>query len=502
MMIPLVSVANVEPRYPRSAPFDPSESYPEYPYPDGKLSAEPNAAYTGVREALALLGLDRDRFGTAAWNPLGEIVQRGMTVVVKPNWVYHELPNEPHPEEILVTHPAVIRAVLDYVYIACGTEGRIILADAPVQGANFDAILRASKIDAIRDRFATGLRSGVDVFDLRCVIGEVTASGRVRQVPSSRPDPAGYRVVDLGTRSHLEEIAAQSAKFRCLDYDPRALQENHQAGRHRYRLSGSVLAADAVLNVPKLKTHGKSGVTASLKNLVGINGDKAFLPHFRTGSPRFGGDDYPLPSVLQWTRNAVRERLVQGDSELAWKTIRWLGLRALKIAQQFGGRSEVGGTNPYSISSGHWHGNDTTWRMVLDLNMALMFVGRDGEWSDRPQRAYLSIVDAIIAGERNGPITPHRRNIGTVFATRYPVAGDYAAAWLMGFDPERIPMLSAARQRLGLAFPYANAGGEVQLATQDGILPLYATSTNWRFRAPDGWQGHVERDERKPQSAA
>ena len=88
-MIPLVSVANVEPRYPRSAPFDPSESYPEYPYPDGKLSAEPNAAYTGVREALALLGLDRDRFGTAAWNPLGEIVQRGMTVRYAPDAVVY-----------------------------------------------------------------------------------------------------------------------------------------------------------------------------------------------------------------------------------------------------------------------------------------------------------------------------------------------------------------------------------------------------------------------------
>jgi len=494
-MKPLVSLASVQPRYPRVAPFDPSERYPEYPFADGKLS-EGNHGYAGVRQALALLGLDRERFGTRDWNPLGGIVRRGATVVVKPNWVYHELPNESHPEEILVTHPAVIRAVLDYVYIACGPEGRILLADAPVQGAQFEPLVRMSRIDDVRERFASGLMFDVAVADLRAVIGEVSSDGRVRQVPSKRPDPAGYRTVDLGTRSHLEEVASYSTKFRCLDYDPRALHENHRPGRHRYLLSGSVLAADAVINVPKLKTHGKSGVTASLKNLVGINGDKAYLPHFRTGSPRFGGDDYPLPSALAWTRTAVRERLVRSDSELVWKTIRWLGLRALGLASQLRRPANVGGSNPYTIYSGHWHGNDTTWRMVLDLNMALMFAKADGSWSETPQRGYLSIVDAIVSGERNGPITPHRRETGAVFATQCPVAGDYAAAWLMGFDPERIPLLAAARERLGFSYPHSSSEREVYVATADGVVPLTSMSLNWRFRAPDGWFGHIERDVR------
>ncbi|HLL25115.1 MAG TPA: DUF362 domain-containing protein [Kofleriaceae bacterium] len=490
-MTALLSLALVPPRYPRRG-FDPWERYPEYPFPDGVLADEPNHAYAAVREALRLLGLDGARFGTPAWNPLGGIVRRGARVVVKPNWVYHELPNEPHPEEILVTHPAVLRAVLDYVYIACGPAGRVMLADAPVQGAKFDAILRASRIDELCARFERGLGFQIDVVDLRAVIGEVSADGRVRQVPSPRPDPAGYRIVDLGTRSHLEDVSSHAAKFRCLDYDPRALQENHAAGRHRYLISGSVLDADAVINVPKLKTHGKSGVTASLKNLVGINGDKAFLPHFRTGSPRFGGDDYPHASALAWSRTAVRERLVRSESELVWKTIRWLGLRALGLASSLRKPAQVGGSNPYSIFSGHWHGNDTTWRMVLDLDEAIVFARPDGTWADTPQRGYLSIVDGIVAGERNGPITPSRRDIGAVFATQHPVAGDYAAAWLMGFDPERIPLLAAARQRLGFGFP-DRAPRELRVAMADGEHALADLDINWRFRAPDGWLGHIER---------
>ena len=58
--------------YPVDAPFDPARSYPEY---SGAVSASANHAYEGVREALRLAGLDRQRFDTPAWNPLGEFVR-------------------------------------------------------------------------------------------------------------------------------------------------------------------------------------------------------------------------------------------------------------------------------------------------------------------------------------------------------------------------------------------------------------------------------------------
>jgi len=39
----------------------------------------------------------------------------------------------------------------------------------------------------------------------------------------------------------------------------------------------------------------KAGITVSLKNLVGINGDKNWLPHHTEGNPNNGGDEHPNP---------------------------------------------------------------------------------------------------------------------------------------------------------------------------------------------------------------
>ena len=60
-------------------------------------------------------------------------------------------------------------------------------------------------------------------------------------------------------------------------------------GTHEYLISRSAMDADVFINLPKLKTHKKVGVTLSLKNLVGINGDKNYLPHFCIGTPAEGG---------------------------------------------------------------------------------------------------------------------------------------------------------------------------------------------------------------------
>ena len=61
-------------RYPEAPPYHPSEAYPEYPFGTA-LSQSPNAAFRAVRETLALLGLDRENFGTPRWNPLGSVIR-------------------------------------------------------------------------------------------------------------------------------------------------------------------------------------------------------------------------------------------------------------------------------------------------------------------------------------------------------------------------------------------------------------------------------------------
>ena len=74
---------------------------------------------TRVTQALLLLrrllrdaGLDSARYGSAEWNPLGDLIQEGAHVLVKPNWVVHQDNSNAASRDCLVTHPSVITAVL------------------------------------------------------------------------------------------------------------------------------------------------------------------------------------------------------------------------------------------------------------------------------------------------------------------------------------------------------------------------------------------------------
>lgn len=92
-----ISVIHTKPVYPQSAPYHPSQAYPEYPFPN-HIAGEENAVYDGVRELLHQLGYDKGHYGTKAWNPLGWLIQPGMKVVLKPNFVLNEALEYFHPE--------------------------------------------------------------------------------------------------------------------------------------------------------------------------------------------------------------------------------------------------------------------------------------------------------------------------------------------------------------------------------------------------------------------
>ena len=61
-------------KYPVNVPFHPAERYPEY---RGEQTDDGNRVYGEVRETLAMLGLDKENFGTPRWNPFREIVPPG-----------------------------------------------------------------------------------------------------------------------------------------------------------------------------------------------------------------------------------------------------------------------------------------------------------------------------------------------------------------------------------------------------------------------------------------
>ena len=129
--------------YPTEAPFHPDTEFPEYPFRGlGAVSQQPNHVYAALRNVLRQAQLDNTNYGRACWNPLGHVAKRGDAVLLKPNLVFHT--NQRHPESLdaLITHMSVVRAMLDYVFIALRDTGQIAIADAPLQSADLPPFLR------------------------------------------------------------------------------------------------------------------------------------------------------------------------------------------------------------------------------------------------------------------------------------------------------------------------------------------------------------------------
>src|SRR5205085_9833220 len=130
----------------------------------------------------------------------------------------------------------------------------------------------------------------------------------------------------------------------------------------------------------------------SLKNLVGIHGDRNYLPHHTIGTPREGGDEFKSDNLTSALQSRMTERFKQALGKRGGTG--GVMVRALKRMgyQVFGSTEQV-------VRSGNWHGNDTTWRMALDINKLLFYGATDGGLNSLlGKRKYLTIVDGIIAG--------------------------------------------------------------------------------------------------------
>jgi uncharacterized protein (DUF362 family) len=484
-------------------PFHPAASFPELARAGIREVDAGNGVYSAVREMLALR-LDRERFGTPEWNPLSKYVHRGDRVVIKPNLVLHEFGAQRNAH-CLTTHGSVIRAVLDYVYLAAGPEGSIAIADAPLQGADFARVIGDVGLAQIQEFYRKMLKCEVKVIDLRqihAVIDE--SSSLIRRVERLSGDPLGYCEIDLGAASRLQELDVASGpngsrsnaspRYIVGDYAATVTNLRHRGPRHSYVVSRSVLDADAVICVPKLKTHSKTGLTACLKNMVGIIGSKDCLPHHRLGKSHQGGDEFPDDYPVRWRLSGRAHDLLQGRAPVpVWRLMRRLAGTWLGAGTPHSGTEHSSKFFP----SGGWHGNDTIWRTVDDLNRILFFYS-PGKSAIQPQqqRRYFAVVDGITAMEGNGPLRGTAKSTGLIMGGDDPLAIDIAASTLMGFDWQRIPMLrgiSASHQ-----LPrYSAFNGDPSTIALVSNVPRWNSldalrREHFSFRPPNGWRESVE----------
>ena len=411
-------------------------------------------------------------------------------IVIKPNWVLHQT-TPGHPISALVTDARVIAAAARAAAELFPGAERITVGDCPLQRADWPLLCRQSGLEPVIAELSARYPGRIAFRDLRRDVHTYVDGRLVAQEGAPHGDPLGYREVHLGASSHLEEISAEADRFSIHDHDRALTRANHQAGDHRYFVSQSFLDADLIINLPKWKTHSKSGVTGALKNLVGMNGDKAYLPHFRKGAPTWGGDEYwDDGRWLYWTQNALRD-FTRQYCWWAYKALRppWLAIKAVRSAVL---RRADGPPPDFYVGGGSWHGNRTIWRMIYDLNLVAQRVDAQGRLQDTPQREYFCIVDGLVCGDGDGPLSPSPRPIDWLVCGSDPFAVDATLAWFMGFDGDRLPIIAERRRYLGSAWGRFDI--ETLPVTVDGrTAPLKAFDINHRFAPPPGWAGHIER---------
>lgn len=462
------------------APFSPSARYPEAPF--GDVAKDDNTVYDAVRRGFLSMRLDESRIGTPRWNPLSELISPGQTVLLKPNWVLHTNGGASGDEtDCLVTHPSVVRAVLDYVVLALGKTGRIIIGDAPIQLCDLETLWQKTGYDKL---FAFYREKGIPIetLDFR----RLTAQRRKDDTfaVSKHEERAGV-LVDLGERSLFAQMQREQIdRLRITNYPVGRIALAHNGGSHCYLIHPAALEADVVINLPKPKSHRKAGLTAAAKNFVGVNADKEYLPHHMALGAA-GGDEYAHDTILLRAASYMRD---------AFNNLNYRQNRFAPIARFFAkGLEKTGRTLAGErFREGSWYGNDTIWRTVTDLNRIMEYADRTGDMHTEKQRRLFHICDMVIAGEGEGPLEPTPKPLGLLVMGESAAAVDRVICEIVGFHADKVRYIRPMLDGQGMS------DDDIRVLCETGSLsPLREIQwqTDRFLRPADGWRGHIEKED-------
>jgi len=491
-----VGIRREEAFYSTLPPFDPGDTYPEYILGDA-TSKQVNPAYRAVRNVFQILGLDKENFGSSDWNPLGEVITPGNKVVIKPNFVLSR-----HEEGgnlfSIITHPSVLRAVVDYTYKALDGRGRIVIADAPQMDCDFQELLETTNLQSVQELYQEKLGFEIKILDLRDFW--LAKNLACRQAPAGKRiklpgDPSGSVTVNVGARSEFCGVKNWT-RFYGADYNRDETIRHHNGQTQEYMISRTVLSADVLICVPKLKVHKKVGVTLNAKGLVGTNTNKNYLVHYTLGTPDEGGDQFP-PGVLSRkerslikTQRFLYDALLSRSKPFSDRIYVALGSLYRRLLKPLTGHVSPENT---LLDAGNWHGNDSAWRMVSDLMKIILYADKNGRLQSEPQRKVFSIIDGIVGGQNNGPLTPDQKQAGVVIAGFNPLAVDIAAARLMGFNWEKLKWAQNLLHNEHFEFFLHNVN-DIRIVTDVcEFQNMFDTNDKLlNFKPHPGWRGFIE----------
>ncbi|AOZ95497.1 DUF362 domain-containing protein [Butyrivibrio hungatei] len=455
--------------------FRPSIHYPEYYFDE--VSEVENDVYNSVREAIHIFGYDAEHYGTKEWNPFGNFINENSNVLIKPNLVM-DVNRSGEGTDCLFTHPSVIAPVIDYVIKAQNGKGKIVIGDAPMQECKFDVLIKESGLENLITYYKA---KGVDIelVDFRELKSEIVM-GTHKQTIENKHSGTVINLADNSEFSKDDKEALE--KLRITNYDPRRLASHHNSEKHEYYVSNYLLAADVVINMPKPKTHRKAGVTIAMKNMVGINARKEFLPHHTIGSVENGGDEYKKKSILREMSDKLYDFKNMKEGEEKY----WIARPAFFFAYGFKVLANIIYKEP---GEGSWSGNNTISRTINDLNKILIYADKDGNLCETPQRKVVIVADMIISGEKEGPVMPSPKKLGVIAVGENQLLFDTVIASFMGADIDKIPTIQTAQKlekyTVGIKTdPFVVSNIECY----NGKLSLINKENFWHFIPTSGWR--------------
>lgn len=382
-------------------------------------------------EALQELYNDHGLLLSVAENLAGNILTeekiRNKKVLLKPNWV--KQPFRQYDDICLCTHNNFILAVLELVLKR--NPASVLIGDAPIQGCYWERLVSKEFMERIQG-LSGKFNIPVAIKDFRRVFFDTVTN----KLDDQRNPLSNYLIFDVGKKSYLEPITVPGKKiFRVSQYNPDKFTDTHGPGMHKYCIIKELFNADVVISLPKIKTHQKTGITCALKNIVGFNGDKDFLPHHRIGGTKMGGDSYPGKNRVRYWAELAMDNANRNMGNFWYRV--WFKISTTLWALSFPGKEHQW--------HAAWYGNDTTWRMVMDLNLIVNYGKPDGSLADIPQRLLYSFCDGIVGGQGDGPLSPDPLNLGVMSFTDDSATNDICMATMMGLPLEKLPLLTAAK---------------------------------------------------------
>ncbi len=356
-----------------------------------------------------------------------EKIFKQKNILIKPNWVLHN--HNDYDDICLRTNNSIIIALLE-ILLPLNPQ-KIVIGDAPIQRCDWYKMINKTFIDEI-NKLSSLYKTPIEIKDFR----RVTFDPKLNNPQKEKRPLSEYIIFDLGEKSYLEPISANKNNFRVTDYNPDRLAESHRKGVHKYCISKELFEADVVISMPKIKTHQKTGITCALKILVGINGDKDYLPHHRIGGKERGGDCYPGKNIFRLWSEYLLDTANRRQGKITYYFFSYAAAVFWKLTKP---------KKEHNLSAG-WYGNDTTWRMVFDLNKIAKYGKKDGTLSEKPQRVIYSLCDGIIGGQGDGPLNPAPLPLGILAFGDDSYLMDLVVGNIFRLNIDKIPLLKEAQK--------------------------------------------------------